>query len=41
MELDRRAFITSLGGATAVGLMSDEARADALEDYLMERLNGA
>jgi hypothetical protein len=39
MELDRRAFIASLGGTAAVGLMSDEARADALEDYLMERLN--
>ena len=41
MELDRRAFIASLGGSTAVSLMSDEARADALEDYLMERLNAA
>jgi hypothetical protein len=41
MELDRRAFIASLGGTTAVGLMSDEAKADALEDYLMGRLNEA
>lgn len=41
MELDRRAFIASLGGTTAVGLMSDEAKADALEDYLMRRLNAA
>ena len=28
---DRRAFIASLGGAAAVGLMSHEAKADALE----------
>jgi hypothetical protein len=41
MELDRRAFIASLGGTTAVGLMSDEAKADALEDYFMARLNEA
>ena len=30
MEIDRRVFIASLGGTTAVGLMSDEAKADAL-----------
>ena len=41
MELDRRAFIASLGGTTAVSLMSDEAKADALEDFLMEQLNAA
>ena len=35
LELDRRAFIASLGGAAAVGLMSHEARADALEDALL------
>lgn len=38
IELDRRDFIASLGGAAAVGLMSHEARADALEDALNERL---
>src|SRR5690554_5931082 len=38
IELDRRAFIASLGGAAAVSLMSHEARADALEHYLEERL---
>jgi hypothetical protein len=33
--LARRNFIASLGGAAAVGLMSHEARADALEGALM------
>jgi hypothetical protein len=31
LPIDRRAFIASLGGTAAVGLMSHEARADALE----------
>jgi len=35
MKLDRRAFFASLGGAAAVASMSDEAKADALERYLM------
>ena len=35
LPIDRRAFITSLGGATAVALMSHEAKADALEAMLM------
>lgn len=39
IELDRRDFIASLGGAAAVGLMSHEARADALEDALNDALN--
>ncbi len=39
--LDRRAFIASLGGAAAVSMMSHEARADALEDALLARSNGA
>lgn len=38
IRIDRRDFIASLGGAAAVGLMSHEARADALEHYLEERL---
>jgi len=38
IKIDRREFIASLGGAAAVGLMSHEARADALEHYLEERL---
>jgi hypothetical protein len=35
VEIDRRAFFASLGGTAAVALMSDEAKADALEHYLM------
>ena len=38
MEINRRHFIASIGGATAVGLMSHEAKAEALEAYMMERL---
>jgi hypothetical protein len=38
-EIDRRAFIASLGGAAAVNLMSHEARADALEDYSIHKLD--
>jgi hypothetical protein len=32
-EIDRRAFIASLGGAAVVATMDDEAKADALEHY--------
>ena len=32
-EIDRRAFIASLGGAAVVAAMDDEAKADALEHY--------
>jgi hypothetical protein len=39
MSTDRRDFIASLGGSAAVASMSCEAKADALEDYLMEQLN--
>ena len=35
MKLDRRSFFASLGGAAVVASMSDEAKADALERYLM------
>jgi hypothetical protein len=38
-EIDRRAFIASLGGTAAIGLMSHEARADALEDYSIHALD--
>lgn len=38
LKIDRRHFIASLGGAAAVSLMTHEARADALEHYLEERL---
>jgi hypothetical protein len=39
MEIDRRAFIASLGGATAVSLMDHEAKAEALEHYMEEQLD--
>ncbi|MBM3819200.1 MAG: hypothetical protein FJW14_09345 [Acidimicrobiia bacterium] len=39
MDIDRRSFIASLGGTAAVAAMSHEARADALEDHLVERLD--
>ena len=41
MEIDRRAFIASLGGATAVAAMSSEAKADAVEDAQNKALNKA
>ncbi|HLH41791.1 MAG TPA: hypothetical protein VKV74_02305 [Bryobacteraceae bacterium] len=41
MSLDRQEFIASLGGDGAVAGMSCEAKADALEDYLMRQLNEA
>ena len=41
MEIDRRDFIDSLGGDTAVSTMTSEAKADALEDYLMQQLNAS
>ena len=34
MEIDRRAFIASLGGTAAVAAMDSEAKADALEHYM-------
>ena len=39
LAIDRRKFIASLGGAAAVGLMSHEARADALEEVLLAQLD--
>ncbi|HEV8345254.1 MAG TPA: hypothetical protein VGQ16_01705, partial [Vicinamibacterales bacterium] len=39
MEIDRRAFIASLGGAAAVAAMESEAKADALEHYMEEQLD--
>ena len=41
MEIDRRAFMATLGGTTAAGLMSDEAKADALEEFMSAQLNEA
>ena len=39
MDIDRRSFLDSLGGPGAIGSMSDEAKADAIEDHMMARLN--
>jgi hypothetical protein len=41
MEIDRRKLIASLGGAAAVSLMSHEAKADALEDFMSAQLDDA
>ena len=38
MEIDRRAFIASLGGSAAVVLMTPDEKADALEHYMEDRL---
>jgi hypothetical protein len=40
MKLDRRGFFAKLGGAAAVAAMTHEARADALEHYLMAQSAG-
>ena len=39
MEIDRRTFLNSLGGVAASEILTHEAKADALEDYLSTRLN--
>ena len=39
LKIDRREFIAGLGGATAVGLMSHEAKADALEAALKAQVS--
>ena len=41
MEMNRRAFFGSLGGAAAVQAMSPNARAEALEHYMVEQLNSS
>ena len=41
MNIDRRRFIESLGGAAAVALMASEQKADALEAYMEEELDAA
>ena len=41
MKIDRKTFIESVGGPTAVGRMDSEARADALEEHMMSELNTA
>jgi len=37
LQIDRRALISSLGGAAAVAAMTHEARADAMEDALAKK----
>jgi hypothetical protein len=39
MEIDRRAFVASLGGSVALALMTSEEKADALEHYMEEHLD--
>src|SRR5437660_9653636 len=41
MEIDRRAFLATLGGAAAIEAMPSEALADALEHHMMETLDAA
>jgi hypothetical protein len=41
MQLDRRHFLASLGGAAAISTMTSEAKAEALESYMMQQLNNA
>ena len=39
MEIDKQALIAGLGGAAAADSMSSEAKADALEEFMMQQLN--
>ncbi len=39
MEIDRRAFISSVGGAAALAVMTAEQKADALEHYMQQQLD--
>ena len=39
MEIDRRAFLATLGGAAALDTMDPEAKAEALEHYMMQQLD--
>lgn len=41
MEIDRKSFLASLGGAATLKRMSDEAKADALEDQMLLQLSQA
>jgi hypothetical protein len=41
MEINRRAFLTTLGGAAAVEMMSSETLADALEHHMIRWLDQA
>jgi len=39
MEVDRRMFLATLGSAAAIQAMPDEAKAEALEHYMTEKLD--
>ena len=39
MEIDRRAFLASVGGIAAIEAMDPESRAEALEHFMMEKLD--
>ena len=39
MDIDRRAFLVSVGGIAAIEAMDPEARAEALEHYMMDKLD--
>src|SRR5499426_4440772 len=41
IQFDRRHFIASLGGAAAVRMMGSEAKAEALESYMVQQLNNS
>jgi hypothetical protein len=41
MDIDRRAFIASLGGLAVVEAMDSETKAEALEHYMVEKLDEA
>ena len=38
MEVDKEAFVQSQGGASSLGRLNAEAKADALEDFMMRQL---
>jgi hypothetical protein len=40
MDIDRRAFLASVGGLAVVQGLDDEAKAEALEHYMMDLLDG-
>ena len=39
MQIDRRAFISSVGGAAALAVMTADQKADALERYMQQQLD--
>ncbi len=41
MEINRKAFLETVGGAEAIDKMDSEARADALEHHMLSELNSA